>query len=105
MSPCGASVGSGTLLRGNAVRLHSCSNLRGWQAINLPGNGHGLRSLENLRKGDVRPLGRARLSGGSALLIEPNDRLAAGDGDFAVDHGAFRDGDAAGDDVSVDDGG
>ena len=44
-------------------------------------------------------------SGRAALLFEANDGLAAGDGDFTVDYGALRDGDAAGDDVSLDDGG
>ncbi len=44
-------------------------------------------------------------SGGAALLVESNDRLAAGDGDFAVDHGAFRDGNGTRDDVGMDDGG
>ena len=44
-------------------------------------------------------------SGRAALLFEANDGLAACDGDFTVDYGALRDGDAAGDDVSLDDGG
>ena len=44
-------------------------------------------------------------SGRAAFLFEANDGLTAGDGDFTVDHSALRDGDAAGDDVSVDDGG
>jgi hypothetical protein len=44
-------------------------------------------------------------SGGAALLFESNDGLTAGDGDFAVDYGAFGDGDAARDDVGVDDSG
>ena len=44
-------------------------------------------------------------SGGSALLVKPNDRLPAGDSDFAVDHRAFRNGNGTRDDVGVDDSG
>jgi len=41
-------------------------------------------------------------SGRAALLFEANDGLAACDGDFTVDYGALRDGDAAGDGFTTD---
>ena len=44
-----------------------------------------------------------RGSGATAFLFESNDRLAAGDGDFAVDDCAFRDGNCARDNVGVND--
>jgi len=46
--------------------------------------------------------GGAKLRG-AAFLFEANDRLSARNGDFAVDDGAFRDGNGARDDVGVDD--
>ena len=53
----------------------------------------------------ARGLGSRCESGRAAFLFEANDGLTAGDGDFTVDYRALRDGDAPGDDVSLDDGG
>ena len=42
-------------------------------------------------------------SGPTAFFFESNDGLAAGDGDFTVDHSALGNGNAAGDDVGLND--